>query len=207
MVAPREVCFVVLTRQSFPIASTCGFIACLPSQCCSLYCSFHGVCVVGFSVVNTQFDDVACNGFRGAPEKQSRGIQDQIVAEEVISSVDEEVFAERQLGRMCTRRGCGWLATAQATALVDVPTALHFFGCGPKESNACASFCANAWLCARQATDRDLDSSNTMKKVNDRDLDSSNTMKKVNASTCASPTTDHDLQVSSPTRRENLQPL
>ena len=96
------------------------------------YCSFHGVCVVGFSVVNTQFDDVACNGFRGAPEEESRGVQNQIVAEEVISSVDEEVFAERQLGRMCTRRGCGWLATAQATALVDVPTAHHVFGCGPR---------------------------------------------------------------------------
>ena len=38
-------------------------------------------------------DDVACNGFRGAPEEQGRGIQDQIVAEGVISGVDEEFFS------------------------------------------------------------------------------------------------------------------
>ena len=68
-----------------------------------LYCSFHGVCVVGFSVANKQFDDVACDGFRGAPEEQGRGIRELIVAEEVISAVVEEVFvAVRQHGRMCT---------------------------------------------------------------------------------------------------------
>ena len=79
------------------------------------------VCVVGFSVVNRQLDDVACNGFRGTPEERGRGIQEHILAEKVISAVDEEVFvAERQHGRMC---GCGWLAKAQATTRVDVSTA------------------------------------------------------------------------------------
>ena len=56
-----------------------------------------------FSVANRQFDDVACNGFRGAPEEHSRGIQEQIVAEDVISAVDEEVFVAD--GRMCTEKG------------------------------------------------------------------------------------------------------
>ena len=56
--------------------------------------------------------------------------QDQIVAEDFVSTVYEEDFfaAERRLGRMCTKRsGCGWLAKAQATARVDVPTASVFF--------------------------------------------------------------------------------
>ena len=67
--------------------------------------------------------DVACNGFRGAPEEQSRPTREQIVAKEVIFTVDEEVFvAVRQHGR-AQRRGCGWLAKAQAKARVDVPTA------------------------------------------------------------------------------------
>ena len=50
-----------------------------------------GVCVVGFSFANRQFD-VACNGFRGAPEEPSRRTREQIVADEVISTFDEEVF-------------------------------------------------------------------------------------------------------------------
>ena len=46
----------------------------------------------------------------GAPEDQSRRTQGQIVAEEVISTVDEEVFmAVRQHGWMCTEKGL-WLA-------------------------------------------------------------------------------------------------
>ena len=45
-----------------------------------------GVCVVGFSFANRQFD-VACNGFRGAPEEPSRRTREQ-----VISTFDEEVF-------------------------------------------------------------------------------------------------------------------
>ena len=35
------------------------------------------VCVVGFSVVNRQFDDVAFDGFRGAPEEHGRGIRER----------------------------------------------------------------------------------------------------------------------------------
>ena len=46
---------------------------------------------------------------------------------------------------------------AQAPAQVDVPTALFSFAVPAKESNTFASFCANVWLCACQATDRDLE--------------------------------------------------
>ena len=35
-----------------------------------------------------------------------------------------------------------------------------------KESNTCASFCANAWICACQATDRDFQTSSTRRKAN-----------------------------------------
>ena len=50
----------------------------------------------------------------GSEERQGRGIQEQIVAEEVISAVDEEVFvAERQHRRMCTEKGL-WLACESA---------------------------------------------------------------------------------------------
>ena len=66
---------------------------------------------------------------------------------------------------------------AQAPAGVDVPTALFFYS-ADQGSNTCASFCANAWLCACQGTDRDLVSPSTMKKVN--------------AWICASLTTEHD---------------
>ena len=45
-------------------------------------------------------------------------------------------------------------AQAKASAWVDVPTA-RVFPAWTKESNACASFCANSWICARRATDRD----------------------------------------------------
>ena len=41
----------------------------------------------------------------GAPEEQSRRTQEQIVVEEVISTVGEEVFiAVRQHGWMCTKK-------------------------------------------------------------------------------------------------------
>ena len=54
-------------------------------------------------------------------------IQEQIVAEKVISTVgEEEVFvAERQLGRMCTEMCYGWLTTAQGR--VHSPTAMLWF--------------------------------------------------------------------------------
>ena len=58
--------------------------------------------------------DVACNGFRGAPKEQGRPTREQIVAEEVISAVDEEVsVAVRQHGWMCTEKGL-WLACESA---------------------------------------------------------------------------------------------
>ena len=41
-----------------------------------------------------------------------------------------------------------------------------------------ASYCANAWICARRTTDRDLESPR---------------QEKVNSSICARPTTHHDL--------------
>ena len=69
-------------------------------------------------------------------------------------------------------------------AWVDVPTAPFSFAVRAKESNACASFCANAWICARLTTDRDLVRSNTIKRVN--------------AWMC--------VRYSSPMRRENLYP-
>ena len=40
-------------------------------------------------------------------------------------------------GRRAHRRGCGWLATVQALAQVDVPTAPHYFVVRTKESNTC----------------------------------------------------------------------
>ena len=40
------------------------------------------------------------------------------------------------------------------------------FAVRTKESNTCASFCANAWLCACQATDRDLERVSAVKKMN-----------------------------------------
>ena len=55
---------------------------------------------------------------------------------------------------------------AQASARVDVPTAPFSFAVRTKESNACASFCANAWTRACQATDRDPESVRAVKKVN-----------------------------------------
>ena len=96
----------------------------------------------------------------------------------------------------------GSLVKAQASARVDVPTALFFSAVRTKESNTCASFCANAWLCACQATDRDLERVSAVKIMNawmcallttDCDLDSSSATKKVSAWICALLTTDHDL--------------
>ena len=67
---------------------------------------------------------------------------------------------------------------AQASARVDVPTAPFSFAVLIKESNACTSFCANAWTCACQATDRDPGRVSAVKKMN--------------AWTCALLTTDRD---------------
>ena len=47
-----------------------------------------------------------------------------------------------------------------------------------KESNTCASFCANAWICACQATDRGLERVSAVKKMSAR--------------ICILLTTDHD---------------
>ena len=58
----------------------------------------------------------------GAPEEQGRRSREQIVAEEVISTVDEEVFCGRATARTDVHRE-GAVATAQATARVDVLTA------------------------------------------------------------------------------------
>ena len=57
----------------------------------------------------------------------------------------------------------------------EVPTARFSFAVWAK-SNTCASFCANAWKCARRAPDRDLESFN------------------VNARICAHQSTDRDLE-------------
>ena len=60
----------------------------------------------------------------GAPEEQSRRTQEQIVAEEVISTVERRfLWPCGSTGGRAQRKGCGWLAKAQATARVDVPTA------------------------------------------------------------------------------------
>ena len=60
----------------------------------------------------------------GAPEEQIRRTQEQIVVEEVISTVDEELFCGRATAWTdAQRRGCGWLPKAQATAREDVPMA------------------------------------------------------------------------------------
>ena len=108
---------------------------------------------------------------------------------------------ERQSDLNSNKRGCGTPAQAQASARVDVPTAPFSFAVRNKESNTCASFCADAWMRACQATDRKLERVSAVKKVNawtcallttDRDLECSSTMKKVNAWICAPPSTDHD---------------
>ena len=53
--------------------------------------------------------------------------------------------------------GCGSLAQVQASARVDVPTALHFCGTDQGVQHVFTSFLQeNAWICARQTTDRDL---------------------------------------------------
>ena len=54
------------------------------------------------------------------------------------------------------KRVCGSLAQTQASARVDVPTA-RVFPVWTKESNTHAIFVANAWICTREATDRDLE--------------------------------------------------
>ena len=55
-------------------------------------------------------------------------------------------------------RGCGSLAQAQASARVDVPTAiLPFSVVWTKESNTCVQVFWKNGICARRTTDRDLD--------------------------------------------------
>ena len=73
------------------------------------------------------------------------------------------------------KRGCGTPVKAQASARVDVPTA-RVFPAWTKESNACASFPANARICVHQSTDRYLESFN------------------VNAWICTCQATDRDLE-------------
>ena len=58
---------------------------------------------------------------------------------------------------------CGSLVKVQASAPVDVPTVPAVW---TMESNASASFCANAWTRAGQATDRDLESVRAVRKMN-----------------------------------------
>ena len=61
---------------------------------------------------------------------------------------------------------CGSLVKAQASARLDVPTAPVFFlQCGPRRPTRVQVF-ANAWTRACQATDRDLERVNAVKKVN-----------------------------------------
>ena len=88
---------------------------------------------------------------------------------------------ECQSGANSNKRECGPLVKAQAAARVDVPTARVFL-VWTKESNTSASFVANAWICACacQATDRDLESSTTRRRVN--------------AWICAQRATDRDLE-------------
>ena len=115
-----------------------------------------------------------------------------------------------------SKRGCGPLAKAQASARVDVPTA-RVFPAWTMESNMSASFCVNAWICAPQATDRDPQSFNVnawicAQRATDRDLESfANAWictcqatgrdlesvfvkRKVNAWICAQSATDRDLE-------------
>ena len=86
-----------------------------------------------------------------------------------------------------------WI-TSEGTARVDVFTSPFFFAVRTKESNTSANFCANAWICARLTTDRDLDSSNTTKRVN--------------AWICALLTTDHDpASVIPDKKRKSVSPV
>ena len=55
-------------------------------------------------------------------------------------------------------------------------------------SDTFASFCANAWKCARRTTDRDHERVSAVKKVN--------------AWICAPPTTDHDPASVIPDKKE-----
>ena len=57
----------------------------------------------------------------GAPEEQSRGIQDQIVAGHLHSRRGGFLWPCDSTDGCAQKRGCGWLARAQATAR-DVPT-------------------------------------------------------------------------------------
>ena len=102
---------------------------------------------------------------------------------------------------------------AQASARVDVPTAPFSFAVRTMESTTCMQVCANAWPCACQATDRDLESKRREENecldicaclVTDRDLESSSTMKKMNAWICAPPTTDRDPASAIPDEKTEL---
>ena len=61
------------------------------------------------------------------------------------------------------KRACGTPALAQASAQVDVPTA-RVFPAWTMESNMSASLLTNALICARRATDRDLESFNVVSR-------------------------------------------
>ena len=91
----------------------------------------------------------------GAPEEQSQGTQEQIVAEEVICTVDEEVFvAVRQHGRMCTENWL-WLAGSAGDGTDGRAHSSHFFAVRTRESNTCVQFFITRMLGsvhARQAT-------------------------------------------------------
>ena len=75
---------------------------------------------------------------------------------------------------------CGSPAQAQASARVDVPTA-HLFHCSADQGiqHVCTHFLhENAWNCARQTSDRGLESQRH---------------EKASARICARPPADHDL--------------
>ena len=101
----------------------------------------------------------------------------------------EVVSSECQSDGNSSKPGCGSPVKAQASARVDVPTAPFSFAVLTKESNACTSFCANAWMCICQGTDRDLEIVGVVKKMNDW--------------ICTSPTTDHDPASDNPDRKRN----
>ena len=64
--------------------------------------------------------------------------------------------------------------------MVDTEPTARVFPAWTMESNMSASFCVNAWICAPQATDRDLESVFVKRKVN--------------AWICACQATDRDLE-------------
>ena len=88
------------------------------------------VCVVGFSVLNRQFDDVACNGFRGAPEERAEEFRSVSSLKRSSPQSMRRFVANRQLGRMCTKKEL-WLdceSAADSTGgRAHSPTAMLWF--------------------------------------------------------------------------------